>query len=441
MNSAIPDGWHVQPLGKIADPRRGITYSAEMLELEADGLPYINMKSFLKGGGFNPEGTKRYAGSYGQDDLIGERDLLIANTDVTAGDIVGAPALIPQELMVEKLLYSHHVTRLRLNGDVTMKFLYYLLCLPKYRSHMLRVARGTTVLMLDMQAIKRIPICAPKLDDEQFRIAEILSTLDETIEQTEALIAKYQQIKAGLMHDLFTRGVTPDGRLRAPRTEAPQLYKETPLGWIPVEWDVVPLSTLVQSITSGSRGWATFYSETGALFLRISNLTREHINFRWDNITRVSLPKFSEGQRTAVQPNDILISITADLGIVAVAHQSLGEAYVNQHIALVRPLPNQLSSRYLGHFLTTMCVQKQFIRLNDSGAKAGLNLPAVGKILVARPQLDEEASEIASKVDACDRQIECYKTEVSKLHVQKQGLMHDLLSGQVAVKVPEVIAA
>ena len=74
---------------------------------------------------------------------------------------------------------------------------------------------------------------------QQRRIAEILSTVDEAIEQTEALIAKYQQIKAGLMHDLFTRGVTPDGHLRPTRTQAPHLYKESPLGWIPKEWEVV----------------------------------------------------------------------------------------------------------------------------------------------------------------------------------------------------------
>jgi restriction endonuclease S subunit len=70
---------------------------------------------------------------------------------------------------------------------------------------------------------------------EQNRIAEILSTLDETIAQTEAQIAKYQQIKAGLMQDLFTRGVTPDGRLRPSRAQAPQLYKESLRGW-PKEW-------------------------------------------------------------------------------------------------------------------------------------------------------------------------------------------------------------
>jgi len=71
------------------------------------------------------------------------------------------------------------------------------------------------------------------------KIANILSTRDETIQQTEALIAKYQQIREGLMQDLFTRGVTLSGRLRPTPAQAAHLYRETPLGWIPRDWDCV----------------------------------------------------------------------------------------------------------------------------------------------------------------------------------------------------------
>jgi len=99
-----------------------------------------------------------------------------------------------------------------------------------------RRSQGSTFLAIGSNDLRSMPVPAPDLR-HQHRIAEILSTVDEAIEQTEALIAKTQQIKAGLMHDLFTRGVTPDGQLRPPREEAPQLYKESPLGWIPKEWE------------------------------------------------------------------------------------------------------------------------------------------------------------------------------------------------------------
>ena len=65
--------------------------------------------------------------------------------------------------------------------------------------------------------------------------------MDNLIEKTEALIAKYQAIKQGMMHDLFTRGVDEHGHLRPTHDEAPELYKQSELGWIPKEWEVSPL--------------------------------------------------------------------------------------------------------------------------------------------------------------------------------------------------------
>ena len=154
--------WFEKPLGELAEPRRGITYSAAMLDTAEEGLPYVNMKSFLKGGGYNREGLKRYSGAYTEQDIIGARDLLIANTDVTAGDIIGVPALLPKELMSDQVLYSHHVTRLRINGNISPEFLYYLLCLPESRSQMLRIARGTTVRSRDSRARPAFASCIPR---------------------------------------------------------------------------------------------------------------------------------------------------------------------------------------------------------------------------------------------------------------------------------------
>jgi type I restriction enzyme S subunit len=95
-----------------------------------------------------------------------------------------------------------------------------------------RLANGSTRYGLSSSAIASIKIpLAPFV--EQRRIADVLSTLDKAIEKTEALIAKYQQIKAGLMHDLFTRGVTADGKLRPPRESVKTKY-----GWLPREWRI-----------------------------------------------------------------------------------------------------------------------------------------------------------------------------------------------------------
>lgn len=103
-----------------------------------------------------------------------------------------------------------------------------------------------------------------------------------------------------------------------------------------MDWDVQTLETVAEFVTKGLRGWAQYYSTEGALFLRIGNLTRQHINMRFDDVIRVTPPESAEGERTYVEAGDLLISITADLGIVAVIPAGFETAYVNQHIALTR---------------------------------------------------------------------------------------------------------
>ena len=72
----------------------------------------------------------------------------------------------------------------------------------------------------------------------------MLQHLDTQIEVTEALIAKQERVRAGLMQDLFTRGISEHGQLRPPVEEAPHLYRQSELGWIPKDWKVSPLREL-----------------------------------------------------------------------------------------------------------------------------------------------------------------------------------------------------
>ena len=83
---------------------------------------------------------------------------------------------------------------------------------------------------------------------EQRKIAHILTTVDDLIDRTEALIAKLRAIKQGLMHDLLTRGVDEHGQLRPPREEAPELYKESAVGWVPREWEISEMREVCQAL-------------------------------------------------------------------------------------------------------------------------------------------------------------------------------------------------
>jgi type I restriction enzyme S subunit len=294
-----------------------------------------------------------------------------------------------------------------------------------------RTAEGTKMPRTSWDKLKTFRVFVPSDAAEQQRIAEILDKVDEAIARTESLIAKLKQMKAGLLHDLLTRGLDENGELRDAIAH-PEQFKDSPLGQIPKEWEVVQLGSLSQMITSGSRGWAAYYSDQGAIFLRMGNLTREHMNLRLDNLVHVCPHLGSEGARAQVQSGDVLISITADLGIIGVIPHGFEEAYVNQHIALVRLEQSQANPRWIGNYLATGVGQKQFYRLNDVGAKSGLNLPTVARLFVALPSMREQR-EIAAIVDGYDTRIRAEETYLNKLKLQKQGLMHDLLTGKVRV--------
>ena len=212
-------------------------------------------------------------------------------------------------------------------------------------------------------------------------------------------------------------------------------YKKTKVGWIPEEWEVSSIGVQKPFVTSGSRGWAKYYCDQGHLFLRITNLTRDSIQLNLDNKKFVKLPKdLGEAQRTRVYSGDILISITAELGVIGFVDKSLNnKAYVNQHISLVRFSSLDIESRYIAYYLSCYESQRRFRGITDQGAKAGLNLNAIRNFLIVLPNVLEQGK-IAEILSTWDQGIEqLRKLHEAKKHLKK-ALMQQLLTGRKRFK-------
>src|SRR5690606_6351368 len=125
-------------------------------------------------------------------------------------------------------------------------------------------------------------------------------------------------------------------------------------------------------------------------------------------------PRNADGQRTRLESGDILISITADLGILGVVPEGIGEAYINQHIALVRPILSAINPRFVGHYLASPAAQTYISKLNDAGAKAGLNLPTIRNLVTVKPPRCEQDL-IATQLDEVDHRVENATAESAKL--------------------------
>src|SRR5690606_36011480 len=108
---------------------------------------------------------------------------------------------------------------------------------------------GSALRRLVLRDIRSITVPLPQAKHQR-AIAQVLDTLDTASHESEAIVAKLKVVKRGLLHDLLTRGIDANGELRPPQAEAPHLYKESPLGWIPQGW---ALKTLGQILSEPTR--------------------------------------------------------------------------------------------------------------------------------------------------------------------------------------------
>ena len=209
-------------------------------------------------------------------------------------------------------------------------------------------------------------------------------------------------------------------------------FKKTEVGVIPMEWDVFQLGDLKPFVTSGSRGWASYYSECGDLFIRITNLSRASIYLDLTACRFVKLPpEAREGVRTHLIEHDVLISITADIGIVGYVDASVpAPAYINQHIALVRFDPSKTNGKFVSYFLASEKPQKLFRASTDTGAKAGMSLLTVRKIQTALPPPPEQHA-IAEALSDMDGLMGGLDRLIAKKRALKQAAMQQLLTGKI----------
>lgn len=249
------------------------------------------------------------------------------------------------------------------------------------------------------QYIEKKELDIPSMPEQErivARIEELFSELDngvETLRKTKQQLAVYRQ---AVLKDSFAH-ITEKKTIRE-------------------------MSSIV---TSGSRGWAQYYSDHGAKFVRIGNLTRDRIFIDLSDIQYVDLPDGAEGKRTQLQPNDVLVSITADLGSIGLVPADIGEAYVNQHIAMIRFL-NPAQGELMAWYLRSDYGQKDLLKNKRGGGKLGLGLDDIRDSRV--PVItDEEAASILATIEArmsvCDSIEKTVDTALQQAEAMRQSIL------------------
>ena len=206
---------------------------------------------------------------------------------------------------------------------------------------------------------------------------------------------------------------------------------------LPDGWAWSKIGPLCEYITSGSRGWAQYYSDTGSLFLRMGNLSRDSFEPRLDNLQRVDLPDKAEGVRTRVVENDLLFSITAEIGMLGRIPADFEEAYINQHVGLIRFL-KEAQSKYFPYILMSDFCRDQYYT-TQSGMKNSFRLDNIQNILLPVPPLAEQIR-IAEKLCSIWTQIQQIDTESTTasdiISLAKAKILDLAIRGQLVPQDP-----
>ena len=310
----------------------------------------------------------------------------------------------PTNLSPGTVCIGRGLAAIRPDDSLDLKYLLYYF--RYFETQLSAKGTGTTFKAINQKLIKNLEIPIPPLNEQSRIVAhieELFSKLDkavDTLKTTKEQLAVYRQ---AVLKDAFSDFEKKDS-----------------------------IRNLTTVVTSGSRGWAKYYSENSALFVRIGNLTHSGIDIDFSDIQHITPPDNAEGIRTRLQPNDVLVSITADLGSIGFVSKKGEEAYINQHIALVR-FQNSAQGRFMAWYLRSEYGQKDLLKNKRGGGKLGLGLDDIRDTPV--PIVDDiTAKEIVDKVEeqlsVCNSIEKTVDTALTQADAMRQSILKQAFEGK-----------
>ncbi len=345
-----------------------------------------------------------------------------------------------------------------------------------------QLEKSTAIPSLSRDDLYRVKIpVAPVAEQARIveKLEELLSDLDAGVAELKAAQAKLVRYRQSLLKAAVEGALTAEWRQhntpretgaqllqrilseRRTRWEAKQLAKfaeqckAPPKDWqkkypepvqpdtrdlpeLPEEWVWASLDQLTAFITSGSRGWADYYSTHGAIFIRSQNINKDWLDL--SDAAFVIPPRNSEGLRTSVQKHDLLLTITgANVGKAACVEITLKEAYVSQHVALIRPVKTTLVN-FIHLFLTSSSGGRGQLNKEAYGAgKPGLNLQQVGSVHIPLPSQAEFArlmETLRTQLDSISEQDRFINRLIKQSTAQRKNILRAAFAGQLVPQDP-----
>ncbi|PGH84097.1 hypothetical protein CN899_12190 [Bacillus thuringiensis] len=311
------------------------------------------------------------------------------------------------------------------NQNVDKRFLFYLLQQDKFIDFLDQKSFGTKMPRTSWNEIKEYECSVPSLLVEQQKIASILSSVDEAIEKTEAVMEKTEKVKQGLMQQLLTKGI---GHTK---------FKKEDIGEIPEEWEIRKIADIGTFSNGVSKG-AEFFG-SGYLFVNVREIASNEIEL--DKLNRVNLSE-KELVINEVLYGDILLIRSygnpKKVGYPMLFNiKNVQERFTHSGFTMkLRPHQHLVDSNFLVYLLKSDKIRREVYKRGTFSANNNINQKEYGSIKIGLPSIKEQRR-IAETLDIFNRKIFNEKERLTQLQVIKKGLMQSLLTGKVRVNVDE----
>lgn len=401
MSNSIPNGWELGPLSSLANYHNGRAFKPE--DWSKNGLPIIRIAQIS-----NPNAEMdHYSGTD-----VSEKNL-IRNGDLLFSWSATLTALIWQR---GDAVLNQHIFKVEEKHGTDRKFLHQLILHSIDR--LADYSHGSTMKHIKKGVLDEFFAPVPP-DKEQKKIASILTAVDDVIESTQAQINKLKDLKTGMMQDLLTKGIG--------HTE----FKDSPVGRIPVEWEVKELNEVVDQSKPITYGIVQAGPDVvdGVPYIRVSDMVGRELQTA--GMLRTSLEIAEKFKRSSVNEGDIVYALRGMIGHVQKVPTSLDGANLTQGTARISR-SNLVLTDYLLWALKSPYVALQ----NDMQAKGStfreITLASLRAINVCIPSKNEQ-SKIASILNSVQTRVDRAEDKLASVQSIKKALMQDLLTGKVRV--------
>ncbi|ALZ77326.1 restriction endonuclease subunit S [Rheinheimera sp. F8] len=417
----LPEGWSWQPLSALAEIVSGGTPSREVAEYWSPAeIAWVTPTDITGSDGRYLTSSKESISSSGLQKSSASM-LPIGTVLMTSRATLGQA-----KISAVKCCTNQGFKSLVPKESVPSEYLYYLVQLFKDRYE--RLGIGSTFLEVSKKDTEKflLPV-APK--GQRASISKILVCIDNQIDATQAIIDKYTAIKQGMMADLFSRGIDPQTKaLRPTFKEAPELYHKTPLGMLPKGWMISQLEAIAPVIDPQPDHRTPPQVTDGVPYVGVGDFTwDERIDAK--KCRKVSPDAYLKQQsRFKVELGDVIFGKIGTIGQPKVIREA-GNFALSANVLLIK-------SGIIGHYIRDVLISEytlaQLDRIVNVTSQPAVGIQTMRELMIPIPDAIELAL-INSKLQFLENYIWSEVSSLNKLKAQKNGLMHDLLTGKVPV--------